>query len=108
MKPWDEPAPMKKCEDIFLSPKEQNEDSDTYVGYIVNISHPRILPLLDWFRKDNKIPVYAALDKKQRADFERYIISLFPSEFAQWHNYNQKGFRFDPKMQKWLKILGVC
>ncbi|MBP3327854.1 MAG: hypothetical protein J6L91_02990 [Clostridia bacterium] len=100
MKPWDKVTVRPPDDRMFIV-------SNPY-GYVVNISNPQIQPLIQQFKRNNLIAVNDPFDVEQRADFERYIISLFPSEFAKWHNENQKNFTLDGKTQKWLKILGVC
>ncbi len=113
MKPWDKPQPMKKHTDIFLPPETDEKEiirkaeSSSYCGFIVNLHNSKVNSVYKRFKIENQIPVYVFLDMEQRADFERYIISLFPSEFAKWHNENQKNFTLDGKTQKWIEKLGV-
>lgn len=100
MKPWSEVTFTRSTPPLFISHNPE--------GYIVNISNPQIQPLIQQFKRNNLIAVTDPFDVEQRADFERYIIKQFQTEFAKWHNDNQKNFTLDGKTQKWLKILGVC
>ena len=100
MKPWSEVTISRIVPPLFISHNPE--------GYIVNISNPQIQPLIPQFNRNNLIAVNDPFDVEQRADFERYIIKQFQTEFAKWHNDNQKNFTLDGKTQKWLKILGVC
>ena len=83
MKPWDKPKQKSGVSGMFLMFGKYD--------YLINISHPQILPLYFKYKEKKDIPTWCPLSDLERLDFEKAICnrSKYKADFDKWIEDNR-------------------